>query len=160
MCITLLGYWTQFCVCAHAYACMCVVCTHSHMCVGFSTWTSNSQTPPRCSRIQLNSILTLSIPEIESDSTSKGLSPKDHPLPQTPILSPATCASAAAAAAKSLQSCPTLRDPRDSSPPGSPVHGIFQARVLEWGAIAFSDLSFWLTGYTSDIPMTPVLMFE
>ena len=36
------------------------------------------------------------------------------------------------------QSCPTLCDPIDSSPPGSPLHGIFQARVLEWGAIAFS----------------------
>ena len=44
----------------------------------------------------------------------------------------------AAAAAKSLQSCPTLCDPIDGSPPGSSVHGIFQARVLEWGAIAFS----------------------
>ena len=43
------------------------------------------------------------------------------------------------AAAKSLQSCPTLCDPIDSSPPGSSVHGIFQARGLEWGAIAFSD---------------------
>ena len=38
-----------------------------------------------------------------------------------------------------VQSCPTLRDPMDCSPPGSSVHGIFQARVLEWGAIAFSD---------------------
>ena len=37
------------------------------------------------------------------------------------------------------QSGPTLRDPMDCSPPGSSVHGIFQARVLEWGAIAFSD---------------------
>ena len=36
------------------------------------------------------------------------------------------------------QSCPTLQDPMDCSPPGSSVHGIFQARVLEWGAIAFS----------------------
>ena len=44
----------------------------------------------------------------------------------------------AAAAAKSLQSCPTLSDPMDRSLPGSSVHGIFQARVLEWGAIAFS----------------------
>ena len=44
----------------------------------------------------------------------------------------------AAAAAKSLQSCPTLCDPIDGSPPGSPVPGILQARVLEWGAIAFS----------------------
>ena len=45
---------------------------------------------------------------------------------------------AAPAAAKSLQSCPTLCDPIDSSPPGSSVHGILQARVLEWGATAFS----------------------
>ena len=37
------------------------------------------------------------------------------------------------------QLCLTLCDPIDGSPPGSPVHGIFQARVLEWGAIAFSD---------------------
>ena len=43
------------------------------------------------------------------------------------------------AAAKSLHSCPTLCDPIDGSPPGSSVFGIFQARVLEWGAIAFSD---------------------
>ena len=38
------------------------------------------------------------------------------------------------------QSCPTLSDPVDYSPPGSSIHGIFQARVLEWGAIAFSGL--------------------
>ena len=38
------------------------------------------------------------------------------------------------------QSCPTLSDPMDCSPPGSSIHGIFQARVLEWGAIAFSHL--------------------
>ena len=37
-----------------------------------------------------------------------------------------------------VQTCPTLSDPMDCSPPGSSVHGIFQARVLEWGAIAFS----------------------
>ena len=48
-------------------------------------------------------------------------------------------AAAASAAAKSLQSWPTLSDPIDGSPPGSSVHGIFQARVLEWGAIAFSE---------------------
>ena len=46
---------------------------------------------------------------------------------------------AAAAAAKSLQSCPTLCDPMDCSLPGSSAHGIFQARVLEWGATAFSS---------------------
>ena len=38
------------------------------------------------------------------------------------------------------QSCPTLSDPMDFSPPGSSVHGIFQARVLEWGAITFSGV--------------------
>ena len=43
------------------------------------------------------------------------------------------------AAAKSLQSCPTLCDPIGSSPPGSPVPGILQARTLEWVAIAFSN---------------------
>ena len=43
----------------------------------------------------------------------------------------------AAAAAKSLQSCPTLCDPIDGSPPGSPVPGILQARALEWVAISF-----------------------
>ena len=47
---------------------------------------------------------------------------------------------AAAAAAKSLQLCLTLSKPMDCSLPGSTVHGIFQVRVLEWGAIAFSTL--------------------
>ena len=46
---------------------------------------------------------------------------------------------AAAAAAKLLQSCPTLCDPIDSSPRGSPVPGILQARTLEWAAISFSN---------------------
>ena len=52
---------------------------------------------------------------------------------------------AAAAAAKSLQSCPTLCDPIDGSPLGSSVPGILQARVLEWGAIAFSRYYHYLT---------------
>ena len=47
--------------------------------------------------------------------------------------------SAAAAAAKSLQSCPTLCDPINGRPPGSPVPGILQARTLEWVAISFSS---------------------
>ena len=46
---------------------------------------------------------------------------------------------AVAAAAKSLQSCPTLCDPIDGSPPGSPIPGILQARTLEWVAISFSS---------------------
>ena len=50
---------------------------------------------------------------------------------------------AAAAAAKLLQSCPTLCDPIDGSPPGSPVPGILQARILEWVAISFSNAWKW-----------------
>ena len=49
----------------------------------------------------------------------------------------------AAAAAKSLQLCPTLCDPIDGSPPGSPVPGILQARTLEWVAISFSNAGKW-----------------
>ena len=47
---------------------------------------------------------------------------------------------AAAAAAKSLQSCPTLCDPIEGSPPGSAVAGILQARILEWAAISLSNV--------------------
>ena len=55
------------------------------------------------------------------------------------LLSIALTATATATAAKSLQSYPTLCDPIDSGPPGSSIHGVFQARVLESGATAFSD---------------------
>ena len=61
--------------------------------------------------------------------------PNSH-LSRPPILPPA-------AAAKSLQSCPTLCDPIDSSPPGSPVPDILQARTLEWVAISFSNAWMW-----------------
>ena len=50
---------------------------------------------------------------------------------------------AAATAAKSLQLCPTLCDPIDSSPSGFPIPGILQARTLEWGAISFSNAWKW-----------------
>ena len=49
----------------------------------------------------------------------------------------------AAAAAKSLQSCPTVCDPIDGRPPGSPVPGVLQARTLEWVAISFSSAWKW-----------------
>ena len=54
-----------------------------------------------------------------------------------------TCWSISAAAAKSLQSCPTLCNPIDGSPPGSPIPGILQARTLEWVAISFSNAWKW-----------------
>ena len=56
---------------------------------------------------------------------------------------PLHAAAAAAAAAKSLQLCPTLCDPIDSSPPGPPIPGILQARTLEWVAISFSKAWKW-----------------
>ena len=55
----------------------------------------------------------------------------------------------AVAAAKSLQLCPTLWDPMDSSPPGSPIPGILQARTLEWVAISFSNAWKWKVKVTS-----------
>ena len=57
---------------------------------------------------------------------------------------------AAAAAAKSFQSCPTLCDPIDGSLPGSAVPGILQARTLEWVAIAFSNTSWQIDGETME----------
>ena len=59
------------------------------------------------------------------------------------LIEPTGNGRSAAAAAKSLQSCPTLYDPTDSSPPGSPVLGILQARTLEWVAISFSNAWKW-----------------
>ena len=59
-------------------------------------------------------------------------------VPPTPTL-PLPTLITVAAAAKSLQSCPTLCNPIDSSPPGSPIPGILQARTLEWVANSFSN---------------------
>ena len=65
----------------------------------------------------------------------------------------------AAAAAKSLQSCPTLCDPIDGSPPGFPVPGMLQARTLEWVAISFSNAWKWRVKVKSlshvQLPATP-----
>ena len=57
----------------------------------------------------------------------------------------------AAAVAKSLQSCPTLCDPRDGSPPGSPIPGILQVRTLEWVAISFSNAWKWKVKSESEV---------
>ena len=66
-------------------------------------------------------------------------------------------AAAAAAAAESLQSCPTLCDPIDGSPPGFPVPGILQARTLEWVAISFSNAWKWKVKVKS---LSHVWLFE
>ena len=71
-----------------------------------------------------------------------------HPSPsfswtETRLLHFYLCCHIAAAAAKPLQSCPTLCDPTDGSPPGSPDSGILQVRTLEWVAISFSNAWKW-----------------
>ena len=60
-------------------------------------------------------------------------------LPCSPETTTTLSTGSAAAAAASLQSCPTVSDPMDCSLPDFSVHGIFQASVLDWGAIAFSE---------------------
>ena len=65
--------------------------------------------------------------------------PQHHKSHSNRCAGAAVAAAAAAAAAKSLLLCPTLCDPIDSSPPGSPVPGILQARTLEWVAMSFSN---------------------
>ena len=66
-------------------------------------------------------------------------------------------AAAAAAATKSLQSCPTLCDPMDSSPPGFSVHRIFQARILEWVATSFSKIKTAAAAATKSLQSCPTL---
>ena len=72
-------------------------------------------------------------------------------LPHPSLICPA------AAAAKSLQSCPTLCDPTDGSPPGFPVPGVLQARTLEWVAISFSNAWKWKVKVKS---LSRVQLFE
>ena len=76
--------------------------------------------------LQLPSAVILEPKKIKSDTVSTISPSNSH-------------AAAAAASAKSLQLCPTLCDPIDGSPPGSPIPGILQARTLEWVAISFSS---------------------
>ena len=64
-------------------------------------------------------------------------------LPEKPMTNNISYAITAAAAAKSLQSCSTLCNPIDGSPPGSPTPGVLQARILEWVAISFSNAWKW-----------------
>ena len=83
-------------------------------------------------------IATFPPPVTSMSPSSPQIYPSFPRFPPPSFVSLVTTFAFLLAAAKSLQSCPTLCDPRDRSPPGSPVLGILQARVLEWGAIAFS----------------------
>ena len=96
---------------------------------------------------QLYALTTSSIPWLKWDSRiPPALIPSILAPPMSlngPSLCSITHSAAAAVAAKSLQLCPTLCDPIDSSPPGSAVPGILQARTLEWVAISFSNAWKW-----------------
>ena len=122
---------------------MCSVCLVVKSCLTFATpWTVACQAP-----------LSMGFPRQEYWDRLLFTSPRDLSDPGIKPTSPALQVvsycwatrethiyvfAAAAADAKSLQSCPTLCNPIDGSPPGSPVPGILQARTLEWAAISFS----------------------
>ena len=97
----------------------------------------NGLSEPQFPHLQCNKCLHEQFPGEEGTNKNKiilvyiPMTLKDD---ESPVLSKV----AAATAAKSLQSCLTLSDTMDCSPPGSSIHGIFQARVPQWGAIAFS----------------------
>ena len=97
-------------------------------------WTVAHQAPPSMgfSRQEYWSVLPLPSP---GDLVHPGIERKSPALQEPPGKLLTLCA----AAAKSLQSCPTLCDPINGRQPGSPVPGILQARTLEWVAISFSN---------------------
>ena len=79
----------------------------------------------------------MDLPDSGTEPGSSAL--QTNSLPTEPSVKSYSDYTKSAAAAKSLQSYPTLCDPTDSSPPGSPVSGILQAKTLEWVAISFSN---------------------
>ena len=95
----------------------------SHVWLSATPWTAACQAP-----------LSMGFSRQEYWSGMPSPSP---PMQSTPVQS--------LVKVKVAQSCPALCDPMDCSLPGSSIHGIFQARVLEWGAIAFSDITSWRT---------------
>ena len=97
------------------------------------TTPPESVDPRKTTKFQSRSMLIL-LSHLESFLSCLFLLFKEKPFFAWPF---------AAAAAKSLQSCPTLWDPIDGSPPGSPIPGILQARTLEWVAISFSNAWKW-----------------
>ena len=113
-------------------------------------WTEASQAPPSMGFSRQEYWTGLPFPSPE-DLPNSGIEPgspalQADALPSKPPGKPSLKLSliksinyTAAAAAKSLQSCPTLCNPIDGSPPGSPVPGILQARTLGWVAISFSN---------------------
>ena len=147
--------WHLLTMCGCVYTCaqllgVCV-CAQLLNHVPFFTapWTVACQAPlsVKFSRQEYWSGLPCFLPGDLPDSGIKPMCLLSPALVGRFFITRATCETpivpAAAAAAKSLQSCPTLCDPIDSSPPGSPVPGILQARTLDWVAISFSNAWKW-----------------
>ena len=133
--------------------------SHVQLCV--TPWTIACQSPlsMKFSRKEYWSGLPCPPP---GDLPSPGIEPRSlalqaDSLPSKPPGKPHMHTAAAAAAVKSLQSCPTLCDPIDSSPPGSSVPGILQARTQEWVAIFFSNAWKWKVKVKS---LSRVRLFE
>ena len=108
-------------------------CIHSTS-WGFLIWRSLNKSGTPCGLVRICNAICV------NHNTSQ---PREAVLCCYPLNSVPTEANAAAAAAKLLQSCPTLCNPIDGSPSGSPVPGILQARTLEWVAISFSNAWKW-----------------
>ena len=107
---------------------LCTVTHQAPLSMGFSRWEYWSRLPLIPSDLPDPGIEPVA-PTLQADSITE---PQGKPIWYN-----------AAAAAESLQSCPTLYDPIDRSPPGSPVPGILQTRTLEWAAISFSNAWKW-----------------
>jgi len=135
-------YYVCVCVwvCGCVGVCVCVCArTHSVMSNSATLWTIAHQVPLSKEFSTQEYWSRLPFPT-SGDLLTPGIKPESH---VSPVLAGGffTCEAYKyyVVVAKSLQSCPTLCDPIDGSPPGSPVPGILQARTLEWVAISFSN---------------------
>ena len=106
--------------------------------VGLTLWTAGHSHATLCTVCKSHVYNTYPLSSVVV-SPAELLLDELFPMP----FSPSSTWIIPAAAAKSLQSCPTLCDPIDSSPPGSPVPGILQTRTLKWVAISFSNAWKW-----------------
>ena len=131
-----------------------ITINHSHFGSIYHRWTHEWHPQSSCSVVSdslqprglQHSRPPCPSPTPGADSNSRPSSRWCHPTISSSVV-PFSCLQSykhpAAAAAKLLQSCPTLCDPIDGSPPGSPIPGILQARTLEWVAISFSNAWKW-----------------
>ena len=141
--VSVTAYWpppNSFCCVSWSLPCVCYLLSHVQL---FATlWTVAHQAPLSMEFFKQEHWSGLPFPS-SGDLPDPGIKLRSPALQVDSLLSETPgkpCLFLAAAAAKSLQPCPTLCDPIDSSPPGSAVPGILQARTLGWVAISFSSL--------------------